>query len=141
MEYWNPLVFATLDSMHNLFLGDLQNHVRSVWGVDAVKSTDDKVQKNQKPHSEEEQRGELEKVLQALSRGNSKVAVRKGYVVAIAQVNNVKIDECVTKNNYWQALRDWVRSTYSLSFLIVRLTFPISSGIRRLASPDFHSRI
>jgi hypothetical protein len=108
LEYWNPLIFATLDSMHNLFLGDLQNHVRSVWGVDAVKSTDDKVQKNQKPHSEEEQRGELERVVQALSRNSSQVTVRKGYVVAIAQVNNVKLEGCVTKDDHWQALRNWV---------------------------------
>lgn len=96
--------------MHNLFLGDLQNHIRNVWGVDAVKPTDDKVQKHQKPHTEEEQRGELERVLQALARDRSQVAVRKGYVVAVAQINDVRLEGCVTKDDHWQALRTWVRA-------------------------------
>ena len=39
LPYWNPLKFTTIDSMHNHYLGLLQNHLRSIWGID-VKAED-----------------------------------------------------------------------------------------------------
>ncbi|RDX51818.1 hypothetical protein OH76DRAFT_1454734 [Lentinus brumalis] len=33
LEYWNPCAYVVVDTMHNLYLGLLQRHVRVYWGV------------------------------------------------------------------------------------------------------------
>ena len=33
LPYWNALYFTIIDSMHNNYLGLIQNHLRSVWGM------------------------------------------------------------------------------------------------------------
>ncbi|OBZ65032.1 hypothetical protein A0H81_14995 [Grifola frondosa] len=33
LPYWNPVLFVVIDSMHNLYLGILKNHIREVWGI------------------------------------------------------------------------------------------------------------
>lgn len=33
LEYWNPCAFIVIDTMHNLYLGLLQHHVRGFWGI------------------------------------------------------------------------------------------------------------
>lgn len=38
LPYWNPLKFAVVDSMHNHYLGLLQNHIRAIWGINVEKS-------------------------------------------------------------------------------------------------------
>lgn len=34
LPYWNPVLFTVIDSMHNLYLGLIQNHCRVIWGID-----------------------------------------------------------------------------------------------------------
>ncbi|KAI0323532.1 hypothetical protein GY45DRAFT_1264415 [Cubamyces sp. BRFM 1775] len=33
LDYWNPFLYTVVDTMHNLYLGILQRHVRSLWGI------------------------------------------------------------------------------------------------------------
>ncbi|KAH9855542.1 hypothetical protein C2E23DRAFT_684025, partial [Lenzites betulinus] len=33
LEYWNPFLYTVVDTMHNLYLGLLQRHVRVIWGI------------------------------------------------------------------------------------------------------------
>ncbi|KAI0323541.1 hypothetical protein GY45DRAFT_1264393 [Cubamyces sp. BRFM 1775] len=33
LEYWNPLLYTVVDTMHNLYLGILQRHIRTLWGI------------------------------------------------------------------------------------------------------------
>ncbi|OJT10865.1 hypothetical protein TRAPUB_12619 [Trametes pubescens] len=33
LQYWNPLLYTVVDTMHNLYLGILQRHIRSIWGI------------------------------------------------------------------------------------------------------------
>ncbi|OSD08116.1 hypothetical protein PYCCODRAFT_1358106 [Trametes coccinea BRFM310] len=33
LPYWNPIIYTVVDSMHNLYLGILQRHIREFWGV------------------------------------------------------------------------------------------------------------
>ena len=35
LPYWDPVQFTVIDSMHNHYLGLLQHHCRSLWGMDA----------------------------------------------------------------------------------------------------------
>ena len=35
LSYWNPILYVVVDSMHNLYLGLLQRHIRDIWGVSA----------------------------------------------------------------------------------------------------------
>lgn len=34
LPYWNALDFTVIESMHNHYLGLLQNHIRAIWGID-----------------------------------------------------------------------------------------------------------
>lgn len=33
LEYWDPCMFVVVDTMHNLYLGLLQRHIRTFWGI------------------------------------------------------------------------------------------------------------
>lgn len=33
LGYWNPILYVVVDSMHNLYLGLLQRHIRDFWGI------------------------------------------------------------------------------------------------------------
>ncbi|OSD00157.1 hypothetical protein PYCCODRAFT_1371822 [Trametes coccinea BRFM310] len=35
LPYWNPVLYVVIDSMHNLYLGILQRHIRDFWGINA----------------------------------------------------------------------------------------------------------
>ncbi|KAA1479136.1 hypothetical protein DENSPDRAFT_788840 [Dentipellis sp. KUC8613] len=39
LPYWNPFQHTVIDTMHNLFLGLLHHHCRTLWGMD-IKSND-----------------------------------------------------------------------------------------------------
>ncbi|KAI0364056.1 hypothetical protein BV20DRAFT_957023 [Pilatotrama ljubarskyi] len=95
--------------MHCLFLGNLRHHCRDVWGIDVKdKAGLQKVH----PHSPEEQRLWLDRVVAAL-RKKSKSAlsgVRKGYLTTIAQVNDIVPSSNLTKKDYIAALIAWVES-------------------------------
>ena len=111
MEYWDPTRFAVVDAMHNLFLGELRHHCRDVWGINVKDKSEDSAKKKV-PHTPERQRAELQKVLDLLRNNRSKSAfksIRKGYVVAVAEVNGVPPKAgLVTKAAYVDALLEWV---------------------------------
>ncbi|OBZ77196.1 hypothetical protein A0H81_02514 [Grifola frondosa] len=33
LPYWDPIRFVVIDSMHNLYLGIIKNHIREIWGI------------------------------------------------------------------------------------------------------------
>ncbi|EIW56596.1 uncharacterized protein TRAVEDRAFT_127575 [Trametes versicolor FP-101664 SS1] len=33
LPYWNPFLYTVVDTMHNLYLGILQRHIRVIWGI------------------------------------------------------------------------------------------------------------
>ncbi|KAF9790744.1 hypothetical protein BJ322DRAFT_994800, partial [Thelephora terrestris] len=33
LRYWNPSLSTVIDSMHNLYLGLIQDHCRNIWGI------------------------------------------------------------------------------------------------------------
>ncbi|KAI0740921.1 hypothetical protein C8Q76DRAFT_596326, partial [Earliella scabrosa] len=33
LTYWNPILYTVIDSMHNLYLGLLERHIRDFWGI------------------------------------------------------------------------------------------------------------
>ncbi len=114
LDYWDPTQFAVVDAMHNLFLGELRHHCRDVWGID-VKDKSSESSKAQ-PHSPEKQRIELLRVATAIHK-RSKSAfdkIRKGYVVAVAEVNGVVPEGAFTKAAYRDALLKWVCTLISL---------------------------
>ncbi|TFY82685.1 hypothetical protein EWM64_g1325 [Hericium alpestre] len=41
LPYWNPLLFTVIDSMHNLYLGVLKYHCRTLWGMDIAADDED----------------------------------------------------------------------------------------------------
>ena len=34
LSYWDPVLFTVIDTMHNHYLGLLEDHCRSIWGMD-----------------------------------------------------------------------------------------------------------
>ncbi|KAG1883704.1 hypothetical protein F4604DRAFT_1878931 [Suillus subluteus] len=75
--------------MHNLFLGEFQHHCRNVWGMD-VKSNETKTKISL--HDTKAQAAELEKARKAIIKMSvtGLMALRKGYVVAMAIHNQVR---------------------------------------------------
>ncbi|KAI0690825.1 hypothetical protein C8T65DRAFT_587629 [Cerioporus squamosus] len=103
--------------MHNLFLGELRHHCMEIWGVDIK----DKPPSGQKvrPHTPEEQERELGKAVRALRKCSSNALdkLRKGYIVAIAKLNDVLLeDKKLTKAAYIKSLIKWtIDETHPIS--------------------------
>ena len=109
LDYWDPTRFAVVDAMHNLFLGELRHHCRDVWGINVKDKSSES--KKLEPHDSERQRLELNKALNAILKLsiNALKRLRKGYIVAIAELNGVvPKDGLLTKAAYGQALIEWV---------------------------------
>ncbi|THH23034.1 hypothetical protein EUX98_g8143 [Antrodiella citrinella] len=110
LPYWDPTRFALIDAMHNLFLGTLRHHCMEVFGIQ-VKGGSGAAKT--KPHTPEEQGLWLERVSKGIQRAGSRgalsaiMAARKGYVVAIAQLNQVTPPDKLTKRDYASALLLW----------------------------------
>ena len=50
LPYWNPILFAVLDSMHAAYLGLLQSHCRKVWRINlSIEGGDGTIIKPKKP--------------------------------------------------------------------------------------------
>ncbi|KAJ3554676.1 hypothetical protein NM688_g2988 [Phlebia brevispora] len=108
LPYWDPTRYALVDSMHNLYLGELRHHCREVLGIDVKDKSPDT--KKQKPHPPEEQAENLIKVINAIKNNSSSAlkSIRKGYISAVADLNGV-VPEGTTfcKKDYIEALLAW----------------------------------
>ena len=122
LPYWDPTRFVIVDTMHNFFLGDLQHHCRRILGMDADSTPieDARVQ----PHDPEEQQRQLDLGVAAIRAADcvSLNRLRRGYIVSLAQANNVvpnipveasslkrshKGDYHAGKEKYAEALIQW----------------------------------
>lgn len=108
LPYWDPTRFAVVDAMHNLFLGELRHHCREVWGI-YIK--DKPTGKKMSAHTPQEQRKWLDHVVTALRKKklSSLTQPRKGYLVAVAQLNGIMLKNQLTKEEYARVLLHWVR--------------------------------
>lgn len=107
LPYWDPLKFSVVDAMHNLFLNDLKLHCREIWGMDSSVAP----HKTMKPHTKSQQQAALNRVLQAILKGepNMMNSVRKGYVAAFVRDNTVHVPHHKpTKKQLAEALVKWV---------------------------------
>ncbi|OJT15383.1 hypothetical protein TRAPUB_8050 [Trametes pubescens] len=106
LPYWDPTRFPVVDAMHCLFLGNLRHHCRDVWGIDVK---DNGGSKKMAPHTPEEQSLWLNRVVAGLRKGSRSAlsSIRKGYIAAVAQVNDVSPSTSLTKKDYITALLDW----------------------------------
>ncbi|KAI0644329.1 hypothetical protein C8Q79DRAFT_1002204 [Trametes meyenii] len=98
--------------MHNLFLGELRHHCRDVWGLDVKDKGGDGAKMD--PHTPDQQRAYLRRVANGVLK-QSRTAlrkVRKGYLVAVAEVNGVAPvpSDLFTKDAYIHGLLEWVKS-------------------------------
>ncbi|TFY53450.1 hypothetical protein EVJ58_g9445 [Rhodofomes roseus] len=110
LPYWDPTRYAVVDAMHNLFLGELRHHCMAVWGID-VKDQKDKSVKKVVPHTPDEQKKHLDRLVDALRKDAALSVVtqpRKGYLVALAQLNNISPVN-LSKREYAKALLQWCR--------------------------------
>ncbi|KAI0647287.1 hypothetical protein C8Q79DRAFT_1000243 [Trametes meyenii] len=127
--------------MHNLFLGELHHHCRDVWGINVKdKTTTTKAT----PHSPAEQEEWLSRLVKALKQGvlpNGSLAKgtlsavmqpRKGYLIALAQVNGISPYKA-TKEAYASALLEWVQ-THPANNLLVPPVLPKATSDFHLAS-------
>lgn len=128
LPYWDPTRFAVVDAMHNLFLGELRHHCRDVWGIHIK---DKPTTKKIAPHSPKEQQKWLDCVCAALQKKSlaSLLQPRKGYLVAVAQLNGILPQMKLTKAEYAKAIMYWV---WLYSFLMLML-FAHTPDIRSTA--------
>ncbi|KAI0654528.1 hypothetical protein C8Q70DRAFT_925535 [Cubamyces menziesii] len=94
--------------MHCLFLGNLRHHCRDVWGLDVK---DEGGSQKVRPHTPDEQRLWLDRVVGALQKKSHSTLknIRKGYLSAIAQLNDIVPSAQLTKKDYIAALLDWAQ--------------------------------
>jgi len=125
LSYWDPTRFTVIDTMHNLFAGNLQHHCRNILGMSA--ETKPTAEASVQPHSPTEQQRELDIAINAVRIGSRTglMRLRRGYIVSLARANNVspkskvdsnpltrltQNDQAVGKGAYADALIDWVSS-------------------------------
>lgn len=110
LEYWDPTRFALVDTMHNLFLGELKHHCMQVFGLDTVGEKRPRVLTS---HTPEEQKSYLEGIRSALCHPNPSVTTlckaRREYLLAVAQVNGITVGKESTKRQIAEVLLKWVR--------------------------------
>ncbi|KAI0349527.1 hypothetical protein OH77DRAFT_1499521 [Trametes cingulata] len=94
--------------MHNLFLGELRHHCMDVWGIDIK----DKASNKFPAHTPAEQKIWLNRLVGALRKGSMSAVMqpRKGYLVALAQLNGITCPSKLTKREYAKLLLEWVKS-------------------------------
>ena len=111
LPYWDPTRFAVIDTMHNLFLGELKHHCVEVWGIDVKDKSGGA--KKLPPHTPEQQKRYLEDALECLMNRDSKKLskIRKGYITSIERLNSITPTPAssLAKASYVKALIDWVR--------------------------------
>ncbi|KAI0350459.1 hypothetical protein OH77DRAFT_1463642 [Trametes cingulata] len=93
--------------MHNLFLGELRHHCMDVWGVDIKDKPSNKIT----AHTPTEQKIWLNRLVTALRKGSMSAVMqpRKGYLVALAQLNGMTCPSKFTKREYGKLLLEWVK--------------------------------
>ena len=106
LEYWDPTKFSLLDSMHNLFLGELQHHCRNVWQMN-IKSPKTRILL---PHDINKQNQQLDSGIKAIVTGSASALkkLRKGYLAALARENAVRVGGSRRVKDFIEALIQWV---------------------------------
>lgn len=109
LPYWNPIRHGVVDSMHNLFLGNVQRHCRSIWGMDRSVLPNKRITL----HEPEEQRHNLQLAVEYMkaSDAGKMQRLRLTYLAAIARDNGVHVatkNKTPTKEEYSVALVKWV---------------------------------
>ncbi|KAI1787157.1 hypothetical protein LXA43DRAFT_1098552 [Ganoderma leucocontextum] len=96
LPYWDPTKYTLLDTMHNLFLGELHHHCIALWGMKTAqgRTAPGTVPKNTlKVHSPQEQQACLEKLAAALSSSKPSVKTvalaRKDYLSMAIAFNSI----------------------------------------------------
>nr|VWO97532.1 Adenylate cyclase (EC (ATP pyrophosphate-lyase) (Adenylyl cyclase) [Ganoderma boninense] len=127
LNYWDPTNYAVVDSMHNLFLGELRHHCMEVWAISGIGEVP-----SPRPlacHSPEQQGAYLNKILEALLEKSLKklMTIRRDYLLAVSQSNNVPLpDPDPTKRQISDALIAWISSLPKPSILnTVRIPPPL----------------
>lgn len=120
LEYWDPTRFTLLDSMHNLFLGELRHHCMEIFRMDVIAGQKPS-KRNAHTHTPAQQQTCLDAVLKAVCRRSKSAleAVRRDYLLAVAQFNDiVMVGVEPTKSAIAEALLTWV--SLCLSFYCLR---------------------
>ena len=116
LPYWDPTRYATVDAMHNLFLGEVRHHIRQVWGLG--NRPEQSITPRAVAHTPEDQGRYLQELVEALQRSSQHetetsalsaiLKLRKGYLITVAQLNNVPIRGAKRKRDYAESLVEWV---------------------------------
>ncbi|KAH9850596.1 hypothetical protein C2E23DRAFT_734560 [Lenzites betulinus] len=99
--------------MHNLFLGELNHHCISIWGLKTAENRDEQ-RKRSTAHTPDMQRTALQRIVTGLRKGSSSMvaSVRKDYLEAVISFNNsvLIMKSSPTKADLASALAAWVSS-------------------------------
>lgn len=123
LDYWDPTRFALIDTMHNLFLGELRHHVMQVFRLDVVASKSAS-KRQSRSYTPEEQQDVLDSIHGALCRGAKSTLgnIRRDFLLAVAQFNYVVgVNVQPTKKAIIEALLDWVSQFHPYVVLITAI--------------------
>ena len=113
LPYWDPTKYALVDTMHNLFLGELKHHCHNVWRLTGIGEHSERVLALQSP---QQQKSQLDRLFSALKKRKGITNARRDYLLAVAQFNSIPLPDRPTKAEIADALLNKVScSTLSLS--------------------------
>ena len=120
LPYWSPLRHGVVDSMHNLFLGNIQRHCRNIWGMDRSVLPNKKIAL----HDPDVQSLNLRLAMDYIKAGDAgkMQRLRLTYLAVIAHDNSVHVaakNAVPTKLEYAVALVKWVK--YNIRCIPVNL--------------------
>ncbi len=111
LQYWDPIRFSVVDSMHNLFLGLIRHHCINLWKMDIESG---EKENTLKPHTAVQQLTFLMNAKRLIDSGGATLKsqlekFRKGYITGIASVNGLRPQGGKdTKEAYIDAILCWV---------------------------------
>ncbi|THH18508.1 hypothetical protein EW146_g2479 [Bondarzewia mesenterica] len=136
LPYWDVTKFSLLDSMHNLFLGELKRHCVDIWQISTKVDSHPASRKKPPYHTSDEQAIQLSKATNALesSSVNGLKALHHGYLLGLARFNGVPLpEERPVKAVLIDALIRWRRNNPEIS---VRTPSPHETNVRDFANPN-----
>ncbi|VDB94355.1 unnamed protein product [Peniophora sp. CBMAI 1063] len=120
LPYWNPTVYAIVDAMHNLFLGDIASHLEKAWGMQWIKPRVDpdgggvatSKTNGRLSHTPDQQQEMLSNIVAAWKRHDgdflSGKHTRKDYLLAVAHANKVPVSTGGSKREIATIMIGWL---------------------------------
>ncbi len=115
LDYWNPLLYVVVDSMHNLYLGLLQRHIRDFWGISVELVDGDASGRNSNKVPPRPSKQVMDAALNVLLHGSDSALKSMGKPALFHLCLDRNLRRAGTIRMLMRHLKAWVRHHVSIS--------------------------